>query len=109
MPALPGDLAWIPDRREQGTVEHEMASRSCEVETTSGMFRKKRLDIINLLAQDISPTRPKSDDHDLEEMTTEDRSQLVVSGGGLPSPWTHTLRRSSRVTYNPDRYDPCAW
>ena len=42
--ALPGDLVWIPGRREQGTVGDEIASQSytCKVETSSGMFRTNR-------------------------------------------------------------------
>ena len=40
------------------------------------------------------------------EMTSDDQSQAK---GGLPSPPTHSLRRSSQMMYNPDRYDPYAW
>ena len=109
LPALPGDLVWVPDRREQGTVGGEIAPRSYEVETPSSTFRRNRRDIIHLPAEDISPTRLESHDSDSDETTSEDGSQSGESGGGLPSPLTHSLRWSSRVTYQPDRYDPCAW
>ena len=108
-PALPGDLVWIPDRREQETMGDEMDPRSYEVETPIGTFRRNRRDIIHLSAEDISPGRPESHDSDSEETTSEDRSQSGESGGVLPSPPTHILRRSSRMTYNPDHYDPCVW
>ena len=107
-PALPGDLVWIPDRREQGTVGDEIAPRSYKVETPSGTYRRNRRDIIRLPAEDISPGRSESHDSDSDETMSDDRSQSGESGGGLPSPPTHSLRRSSRVTYKPDRYDPCA-
>ena len=36
--ALPGDLVWVPDRREQGTVGDETVPRSYEMETPSGTY-----------------------------------------------------------------------
>ena len=42
LPALPGDLVLVPDRREQGTVGDEIAPQSYEVETPSGTFRGNR-------------------------------------------------------------------
>ena len=107
--ALPGNLVWIPDRKEQGTVGDEIAPRSYEVETSSGTFRRSRRDIIHFPAEDILTGRPESHGSDSEEMTSEDRPQSGESGGGLPSPPTHSLQWSSHVTYNPDRHDPCVW
>ena len=89
--ALLGDLVWIPDRREQGTVGNEIAPQSYEVETPSGVFRRNRRDIIHLPTEDVSPTRPESHDSDSDETTSEDRSQSGESGGGLSSPLTHSL------------------
>ena len=45
---LPGDLVWVSDRREQGTVGDEIAPR-CEVETPFGTFRRNRRDRFHLL------------------------------------------------------------
>ena len=53
LPALPGDLVWIPDRREQGTVGDEMTPQSYIVETPSSTFRRNRGDIIHLPTEDI--------------------------------------------------------
>ena len=107
LPALSGDLVWIPDRREQGTIGDEIAPRSYKVETPSGTYRRNRRDIIRLPAEDISPGRPESHDSDSDETMSDDRSQSGESGRGLPSPLTHSLRQSSRVTYQPDYYDLC--
>ena len=104
-PALPEDLVWIPDRREQGTIGDEIAQWSHEVETSSGTFRRNRRDIIHLPVEVISPTRPESHESD-SETTSEDQLQ---SGGELPSSPTHDLCRSSCVTYQPNHYHPCAW
>ena len=49
LPALPGDLVWVSDGREQGTVGDEIAPRSYEVETSSDTFRRKKRDTIHLL------------------------------------------------------------
>ena len=78
LPALPGDLIWIPDRREQGTVGDEIAPWPYEVETPSSTFRRNRRDIIHLLAEDISPTTPES--HKSDSETTSD-SQSQSEGG----------------------------
>ena len=91
LPAFPGDLVWIPNRREQGTVGDEIAPRSYEVETPSGTFRRNRRDKIHLPAEDISATRPESHDPDSDETTSEDWSQSGDSGGGLLTPLTHSL------------------
>ena len=64
LPALPGDLVWIPDRREQGTIGDEIAPRSYKVKSPSNTFRRNRRDIICLSAEDMSPTRPESHDSD---------------------------------------------
>ena len=110
-PAFPADLVWIPDRREQRTIGGEITPQSYEVETPSGTFRRSRRDTIRLPAEDISPTRPESHDSDTDETMSDDRSQSGLSresGGRLLSPPTHSLWRSSRVTYQPNRYDSCA-
>ena len=41
--AYPGNLVWISDRKEQGTVGGEVAPRSYEVETPSGTFMQDKL------------------------------------------------------------------
>ena len=46
---LLGDLVWIPDRREQGTVGGEIAPWSYEVETPSELGEIGEIRIISLL------------------------------------------------------------
>ena len=70
LPALPGDLVWIPYRREWQTVGDEIVPQSYEVEIPSGTFRRNRRDIICFLADDISPRRSEGRDSDSE--TTSD-------------------------------------
>ena len=72
-----------------------MGPLSYEVETPSGMFRRKRIDIIHLSTEDISPGRPVSHDSNSDETTSEDRSESGESGGGLLSPLTHSLQWST--------------
>ena len=68
-------------------------------------FRRNRKDtcIIHFNAEDISSTTPVSHESDSEK-PSDDQSQ---SGGGLPSPPTHSLQRSSHELYQPNRYDTC--
>ena len=69
---LSGDLVWIPDRREHGTLGDEIASQSYEVETTIGTVEEG----YNFFpAEDILTGRPESHDTDLDEMTFGDRSR----------------------------------
>ena len=89
--ALPGDLVWIPDRREQATVRDEMAPRSCEMEIPSGAFRRYKRDIVHLSGENISPGRTELDSD--SETTSEGQSHSGESGGGLPSPPTHSPQR----------------
>ena len=108
MPALPGDLLWIPDRKEQANVGDEIApwSYMYKVKTPSGLFRKNRRGIIHLPTEDISPESPESHDSDSDETMSDDKSQSEESGGGLPSPPTHSLQRSDGVMYRPYCYNP---
>ena len=89
---LPGDLVWIADRSELGTIRDEIVPRLYE-ETPSDTFRRNRRDIIHFPTEDVSPTTPDSHEPD-SEMTSDDQSQ---SEGGFPSPPTHSLRTNSQV------------
>ena len=85
LPAHPGDLGWIPDRGERGTIGDEIVPRWYQVETPSSTFRRNGRDVIHLPAEDIFPRRPESHESD-SEIIYEDQS---LSGGGLPSPPIH--------------------
>ena len=91
-PALQGDLVWIPDRNESGTVRDQVGPRSHRVETPTGEFRRNRRDIIPIPREEVLSGGSESQD------TEED---TVVNKALSP-------RRSKRITYKPFRYDPCA-
>lgn len=85
LPALlPGDTVWMSDRKEKANVGEEVAPRSYEVETSSGSYRRNRKDLISL-------PRSTSPNEDPTSSTTNP---------------TQPLRRSSRTTSKPDRWDP---
>ena len=74
-PAFLGDLACIPDMREQGTIGNEIAPWSYEVETPAVqcMFKRNWRYIIHLPAEDISSTTPDLESHESNsEMTSDD-------------------------------------
>ena len=78
------------------------------IETLNRTFRINRRDVIRLPVEDILPTRSEIHDSDLDEKTCEDRSQSGESGEWLPSPSTHSLQQSSRVTHQPNCNNHCA-
>ena len=87
LPALPGVLVFVPDRRGEGTIGVESAPRSYEVETPSGTFRRVRRDIVHLPAEDNSPRRPESQDwlrNDLWWPITV-RRRVAVTTNSFPS------------------------
>ena len=100
-PALPGNVVWLPDRRERGTIGDKVTPRSYQVETPSGAFRRNRRDIIRLPTEEGSPGIQDSD----QETTSDDQSR---TGGESRTPPVPPPRRSTRITYKPDYYDPCA-
>lgn len=108
-PTLPGDVVWLPDRGEQGTVVGAQASpRSYQVVTPSGSYRRNRRDIIPLPSggQD---GQSRSLEAGTPPREPEGQSPRTVSEDPLPPASERLIpRRSGRVTYRPDRYDPCA-
>ena len=102
-PALPGDLAWVRDRRERGTVGNQVSPRSYRVKTPSGSFRRNRRDIITPLPEENDAKRTP------ERSDAQTGSNVGRSTPPSSSPCRSTLpRRSTRITYQPDRYNLCA-
>lgn len=80
----PGDKVWISNRQEQAQVQNQVAPRSYEVETdNNGVYRRNRRDLV---------TMPSSQNNETMETNTE--------------PVVQPLRRSTRSTTKPDRWDP---
>ena len=63
------------DTRKEGTVGYEIAPRSYEVKTPSGMIRRNRRYIIRFPAKNTSHGRPECHDSDSNETISDDRSQ----------------------------------
>lgn len=95
-PAMQGDLVWIPDRREEGTVGDQVGPRSYQVDTPSGTFRRNRRDLIPIPRKEAPPGGPESQSTETDAVNDSSTQE------------TSTPRRSRRITYHPDRYDPCA-
>ena len=97
-PALQGDLVWIPDRNERGTVGDQVGPRSYRVETPTGEFRRNRRDVIPIPREEVLSGGSESQDTEADTVVNKSPPQ-----GLSLSP-----RRSKRITYKPFRYDPCA-
>ena len=83
MPPLnPGQIVWMPDREEEAQVMQEAGTRSYEVQTSEGTYRRNRRALVHL---PDSPSRVQP----IEENMTE------------PS-----VRRSGRESRPPNRLDP---
>ena len=102
-PALQGDLVWIPDRNERGTIGDQVGPRSYQVETPTGNFRRNRKDIIPIPRDEVLSGESESQD------TEADTEADTVASGSPPQELSLSPRRSRRVTYKPFRYDPCAF
>ena len=84
-PLNPGETVWIPDREQEATVTQEAGTSSYEVQTSDGTYRCNRQALVHL---------PDSIDAQSDDTN-------FVANASEPS-----VRRSSRVTYPPDRLDP---
>ena len=91
---LPGDLVWVTDRQEEGTVQEQVGPRSYGVKTSAGSFRRNRRSLTSL------PQSNESSQNESEESVQPDSTPLSTA---------QTLRRSTRITSRPDRYDPSAF
>ena len=90
LPSLsPGDTVWIPDRQEEGTVTQESGTRSFEVQTPDGTYRRNRRALIQM--------------PDITNRTETDNSDLITNDTNSSEP---PIRRSGRQSRQPDRYDP---
>ena len=95
-PLVPGDLVWIPQNQTEGTVLTEVAPRSYQVTTPSGVLRRNRHQL-RLLPTPHNCTR--------EEDTTHQPDDLD-SGPQHPPADGQYRTRSGRVSVPPDRYEP---
>ena len=85
-PLLPGETVWLPDHSSSGKVVEQTAPRSFVVQTSEGVYRRNRRDIISM---------PVSDPEDSGE------------AGSQPATDSNTTRtRSGRMSKPPDRFDP---
>ena len=88
----PGDKVWISDREEGAHVRRQVAPRSFEVETdNNSVYRRNRRNLVSLLPpQKVqTETAAPTEEQELNEEVVE-----------------QPLRRSTRVTAKPDRWDP---
>ena len=86
-PLMAGQTVWMPDRKEEAKVVQEAGTRSYEVETSEGTYRRNRRDLIFL-----PETQPDTNSSGNEEMPN-DKTEPA-------------LRRSTRVPNPPNRFDP---
>ena len=85
-----GDAVWIPDRQEEGIVTGESGTRSFEVQTSEGSYRRNRRALVQMPED---PIRNETDNSELSSTTKPVRPKSPV-------------RRSSRQPRPPDRFDP---
>ena len=95
-PLLPGEPVWIPDRNTTGTVTKEAASRSYEVQTESGRYRRNRQQIIPL------PAQPNTTSADTSDANTQLHSDHNESSDNQHDS-QYTLTQSGRVSKPPTR------
>jgi transposase InsO family protein len=104
-----GDLVWLSDRKERGTVGEQIGPRSYEVETPSGSFRRNRRSLVTL-PQALEETQnipTQSTDGLQDVIQTEIESTETNVFPTVPA--TPIARRSTRITFQPNRYDPSAY
>ena len=90
LPALdPGDIVWVPDRNSEATVQSQTNTRSYEVETNEGLYRRNRQDLIELSSNESQPDTAGNESQPTNDPTAET-----------------TIRRSTRTAQPPDRLDP---
>ena len=96
-PLLPGETVWIPDRNTTGTVTKEAASRSYNVQTESGQYRRNCQHIIPL------PAQPSITSADITDANTESDSDHNESSNNRQDS-RYTLTQSGRVSKPPIRF-----
>ena len=62
LPVVQGDLVWIPDRSERGTVRDLAGPQSHQEDTPSGKFRRTSKDIISIPKEEVSSGGSESQD-----------------------------------------------
>ena len=72
-PALPGDMVWVLDRRETGTVGNQVSPRSYRVKTPCGSFRRNKRDITPLLEVNDTKRTPGGDQTPKQDRTWDRR------------------------------------
>jgi len=87
-PLMAGQTVWMPDRKEEAKVVQEAGTRSYEVETSEGTYRRNRRDLIPL-----PETQPDDTNSSVNEEMPNDKTEPA-------------LRRSTRVPNPPNRFDP---
>lgn len=90
----PGDTVWVSDRQERGAVEEQVGPRSYDVETPSGSYRRNRKNLISLPQPSLGSEQAS---------IGNEETNILPSQPTLSTP---PIRRSTRTTYPPDRYDP---
>ena len=92
----PGDAVWIPDRKEEGMVQEEVAPRSYRVNTPEGTVRRNRRVLVRM-----PETNGDSADADESQPELQPESQPTDETTEEP-----IVRRSNRVSQPRERYDP---
>ena len=104
---LPGDTVWMSDRREHGIIGSQVGPRSYDVTTPTGSFRRNRRNLINIpQPRGSSGTPPANPDQSLDSPLVSDNTDRP--NGSKQETDQPIIRRSTRITSRPDRYDPCA-
>ncbi len=96
-PLAPGDLVWIPQNQTEGTVVTEVAPRSYQVTTPSGVLRRNRQQL-RLLPPSLNSTHGNDTAH--QEDARDPEPQHPPAADSL------YRTRSGRVCVPPDRYEP---
>ena len=97
----PGTTVWIPSRKQQATVEEEVAPRSFQVTTDDGAsYRRNRRDLIELPSSEPTEETVSKSDSSQSEDTSVRNSDTNTRTSQDPPP----LRRSNRISHPPVRF-----
>ena len=86
-PLISGQTVWMPDREQEAQVTQEVGTRSHEVQTSEGTYRRNRKALVQISK---SPNRTQS-------------NNTVVNTNTNPS--EPPVRRSGRESRPPNRFD----
>ena len=104
---------WMTDRKEQATVQQEVAGpRSIEVLSENGAtYRRNRRDLIPLPSQEEVTTEPENEEETIDstndEATTDPPVEHETADPEITTPQTDTPtnpRRSNRTPHPTKRY-----